>query len=132
MRLAPRYFNPPDEEGEDYEGGRDYDELFAFAKDNLGPGCSASTKENCSEEQLAELEEVMKMNEADRTKELEALVAANKKAQDDHDEARNPASATTTTTRRTRGHYARATPHTQPSAAPRHRSDACSACMRSC
>ena len=43
-----KYFNPPDEEGEDYEGGRGFDELKAFAE-KLGPGCSASTIENCTE-----------------------------------------------------------------------------------
>ena len=43
-------FAPPDQEGEDYEGGRDYDELKSHA-DSLGPGCSAATKENCSAEQ---------------------------------------------------------------------------------
>lgn len=80
-----KYFNPPDEEGEDYEGGRDFDDLDTFAKENLGPGCSASTKENCTEEQIKELEEVLKMPEAERTKELDALSAASKKASDDHD-----------------------------------------------
>ena len=45
-------FSPPNTEGEDYEGGRDYDDLKAHA-DSLGPGCSASAKENCSPEQYA-------------------------------------------------------------------------------
>ena len=34
-----KYYNPPDTEGEDYEGGRDEDSLEAFAK-TLGPTCS--------------------------------------------------------------------------------------------
>ena len=54
-----KYFNPPDEEGEDYEGGRGFDELKAFAE-KLGPGCSASTIENCTEEQKAEIAELDK------------------------------------------------------------------------
>ena len=37
-----KYFNPPDTDGEDYEGGRDEEALVEFAK-TLGPGCSAST-----------------------------------------------------------------------------------------
>ena len=40
------------------------DELRTFAQ-SLGPGCSAISKENCSAEQRAELEEVMKMPPAD-------------------------------------------------------------------
>ena len=67
-----KYFNPPDEEGEDYEGGRDLDELKAFAA-TLGPGCSPETKENCSEEQLKELDEVLATPEADRVAELTKL-----------------------------------------------------------
>jgi len=69
-----KYFNPPDDEGENYEGGRDLEELQAFAK-TLGPGCSVSTKENCSAEQLADLEAVLAMPDADREKELAELKA---------------------------------------------------------
>ncbi|EOD11964.1 hypothetical protein EMIHUDRAFT_257283, partial [Emiliania huxleyi CCMP1516] len=32
-----KYFNPPDEEGEDYKGGRSLDELKKFAENELGP-----------------------------------------------------------------------------------------------
>jgi len=66
-----KVFNPPDEEGEDYEGGRDLAALEEFAK-TLGPGCSASALENCSDEQKAELEAVMAMSEADRDEEYAA------------------------------------------------------------
>jgi len=51
-----KYFNPPDEEGEDYKGGRDYASLLKFATTELGPGCSVDALENCSEEQKRELE----------------------------------------------------------------------------
>jgi protein disulfide-isomerase A6 len=78
-------FSPPDTEGEDYEGGRDFDSLKAHA-DSLGPGCSASTKENCSPEQLKELEEVMKMEPAKIEAELDELKTAMEKAKNDHDE----------------------------------------------
>ena len=50
-----KYFNPPDEEGEDYKGGRDLAALKKFAETELGPGCSVDAKENCSEAQLKEL-----------------------------------------------------------------------------
>jgi len=67
-----KFFNPPDDEGEDYDGGRDLDALKEFAK-TLGPGCSASTLENCSEEQKAELDAVMAMSADDRDAELTKL-----------------------------------------------------------
>merc|ERR1711967_62627 len=50
-----KYFNPPDEEGEDYKGGRTLADLQKFAAENLGPGCSVDTLENCSDEQKEEL-----------------------------------------------------------------------------
>mmetsp|Transcript_48542 Transcript_48542/g.96771 ORF Transcript_48542/g.96771 Transcript_48542/m.96771 type:complete len:171 (-) Transcript_48542:330-842(-) len=79
-----KYFNPPDEDGESYEGGRDFEELSEFAA-TLGPGCSSSTPEHCSEEQLAELKAVSEMPEAERTAELEALQANIKEIEAAHD-----------------------------------------------
>jgi len=67
-----KVFNPPDEEGEDYEGGRDLEDLEEFAK-TLGPGCSANALENCSDEQKEELKAVIEMSEADRDAEYTAL-----------------------------------------------------------
>ena len=48
-----KYFNPPDEEGEDYSGGRDLDALKAFAA-TLGPGCSAAMLDKCTDEEKVE------------------------------------------------------------------------------
>uniref|UniRef100_A0A7S0EQ51 Thioredoxin domain-containing protein n=1 Tax=Phaeocystis antarctica TaxID=33657 RepID=A0A7S0EQ51_9EUKA len=69
-----KFFNPPDTDGEDYDGGRDEEALVEFAK-TLGPGCSASTLENCSAEQKAEIEALLKLPEADLAKQLEELKA---------------------------------------------------------
>jgi len=69
-----KFFNPPDEEGESYEGGRDLEALREFAT-TLGPGCSPTTKENCSPDQLAELETTLAMPEAEREAELAKLKA---------------------------------------------------------
>ena len=77
-------FSPPDEDGEDYEGGRSLDELRSFVQ-TLGPGCSAISKENCSAEQLAELEEVMTMAPADLAAEVEAITKQIGDASDAHD-----------------------------------------------
>ena len=67
-----KVFNPPDEDGEDYEGGRELDELMEFAA-TLGPGCSPSTRENCTADELEQLEETLAMPEADRVAELSKL-----------------------------------------------------------
>merc|ERR1712118_287140 len=50
-----KYFNPPDEEGEDYKGGRDLAALKKFASTELGPGCSVDAMENCDAKQKEEL-----------------------------------------------------------------------------
>jgi len=81
-----KYFNPPDEEGEDYKGGRDLPALKKFVETELGPGCSADTKENCSAEQLTELGTYMEMDATERETKLTAMKDALKKAEDDHNE----------------------------------------------
>lgn len=65
-------FAPPDTEGEDYEGGRDLEALREHAS-SLGPGCSATSKDNCSPDQLKELEDLLAKPEAELLKELEDL-----------------------------------------------------------
>merc|ERR1719207_234534 len=79
-----KYFNPPDEEGEDYSGGRGFDELKAFAE-KLGPGCSASTIENCTEEQKAEIAEVQKMAPEKISEEIETIKKTIKDAEEAHE-----------------------------------------------
>jgi len=81
-----KYFNPPDDQGEDYEGGRDLEDFKAFASTSLGPSCSAGTRENCSPEQLVELDAVLLIPAADREKELEEIQTALSTAQEVHDE----------------------------------------------
>ena len=81
-----KYFNPPDEDGEDYKGGRDLAALKKFVETELGPGCSADTKENCSAEQLKDLEKYMSMDATERETQLTSLKDALKKAEDDHND----------------------------------------------
>jgi len=81
-----KYFNPPDEDGEDYKGGRDLPALKKFVETELGPGCSADTKENCSEEQLKELQTYIDMPAEERATKLTTMKDALKKAEDDHNE----------------------------------------------
>lgn len=80
-----KYFNPPDEEGEDYKGGRDLAALTKFVETELGPGCSVDTKENCSAEQLAALQTYIDMPAGER----DAKLAELKKSLADAEEAHN-------------------------------------------
>jgi len=56
---------------EDYEGGRDYEALAEFAKENLKPICSPANIDICSAEKKAEIEKLMKMPKDDLDKEIE-------------------------------------------------------------
>jgi hypothetical protein len=80
-----KYFNPPDEEGEDYKGGRDLAALKKFVETELGPGCSVDAKENCSAEQLASLQQYIDMSAEERDEKLASM----KKALADAEEAHN-------------------------------------------
>jgi len=80
-----KYFNPPDEEGEDYKGGRSLDDLKKFAANELGPGCSVDTLENCSEAQKKELEEYISMPAEERASMLDSLKEELKTAESKHE-----------------------------------------------
>jgi hypothetical protein len=80
-----KFFNPPDEEGEDYKGGRDLAALKKFVESDLGPGCSVDTKENCSAEQLSQLQQYIDMSADERDSKLTSM----KKALADAEEAHN-------------------------------------------
>ena len=83
-RRARRYFNPPDEEGEDYKGGRDLASLKKFASTELGPGCSVDAMENCDDKQKAELEKYIAMPAEERATKLEELKKTMSEADDAH------------------------------------------------
>ena len=68
------------------QGGRDLPALEKFVENDLGPGCSADTKENCSAEQLKDLETYMAMDASERATKLETMKTELKKAEDDHNE----------------------------------------------
>ena len=81
-----KYFNPPDEEGEDYKGGRDMAALKKFAETELGPGCSVDAKENCSEAQLKEMQTYMDMDASERESKMTKMKAELKAAEEAHNE----------------------------------------------
>jgi len=68
-----KYFNPPDEEGEDYKGGRTLDDLRKFASSEVGPGCSVDALENCSDAQKKDLEQYTSMAADERSSMLDKL-----------------------------------------------------------
>jgi len=43
---------------EDYKGGRDYDDLLTFAKENLGPTCGPENIDLCDADQKAKIEAI--------------------------------------------------------------------------
>jgi len=79
-----KYFNPPDEEGEDYKGGRDLAALKKFASTELGPGCSVDTIENCDADQKKELEKYIAMPAEERAAKLEELKKALSDGEEEH------------------------------------------------
>jgi hypothetical protein len=80
-----KYFNPPDEEGTDYKGGRSLADLKKFAETELGPGCSVDTIENCSEEQKKELETYIAMPAEERATQLESMKTELSEAEAKHE-----------------------------------------------
>merc|ERR1712062_371664 len=54
-----KYGDPDDLQ--DYKGGRDFNALQKFAKDNLGPSCGPAHIELCSDEKKSQIEKFMGM-----------------------------------------------------------------------
>ena len=82
--LACRFFNPPDEEGEDYKGGRDLPALQKFASE-MGPGCTVDNMEVCTAEQKTKLESYVAMDAAERAAKIAALASSVKDAESTHE-----------------------------------------------
>ena len=47
---------------QDYKGGRTFDDLLSFAKENMGPSCSPNSKESCNAEELKVLEKAVQFS----------------------------------------------------------------------
>eukprot|EP00808_Paulinella_micropora_P006367 g63005.t1 len=62
--------------GDDYEGGRDYSDLKAFADENLGPSCSIDNRDLCSAEQLKAMDAIAAMKKEDVAAEIAAITKA--------------------------------------------------------
>jgi len=71
------------DEGEDYQGGRDFDALKDFADNNLGPSCGFANLDLCDADKKAFIEEWAAKPADDLKAEIETKNAAIKKAETD-------------------------------------------------
>jgi len=71
---------------EDYEGGRDFDDLEKFAKESLGPRCGPANLDLCDEAGKKTIEGFMAMSAADLKKAIEEKDGEMKKADEDLEE----------------------------------------------
>jgi len=79
-----KYFTAStDPMGDSYEGGREYDDLKAFADENLGPSCSNDNLDLCDDEQKAILEKYNAMTADERQKIIDDAAATVEKAEED-------------------------------------------------
>jgi len=72
---------------EDYDGGRDYDSLKAFATDNLKPSCSAFNLDLCEGDDKARIEALMNAPEEELQAKTDAVDELVGKADEDFEEA---------------------------------------------
>jgi len=55
---------------EDYQGGRSFDDLLSFAKENLGPTCGPANLDLCDDEQKKAVEEAMALSDDELDKKI--------------------------------------------------------------
>jgi len=71
---------------EDYEGGRDYEDLETFANENLKPVCSPKNIDLCDADKKQKIEALMKMSSSELEAEIEKKDAELKEAETTFDE----------------------------------------------
>jgi len=71
---------------EDYEGGRDYEDLETFANENLKPVCSPTNIDLCDADKKQKIEALMKMSSSELEAEIEKKDAELKEAETTFDE----------------------------------------------
>lgn len=72
-----KYGDPSDLQ--EYNGGRDYDSLLKFVKEELKPTCSPNNIDLCDDEKKAEIEKIQAMSDAD----LDSKIAEEQKKLED-------------------------------------------------
>merc|ERR1712070_724015 len=76
-----KYGDPSDLQ--DYKGGRTFKDLQKFASENLGPQCSPANIDLCDAAKKAQIEEFMKMSDADLKAKISEKTAAMEKLEAD-------------------------------------------------
>merc|ERR1711865_89158 len=71
---------------EDYEGGRDYEDLETFANENLKPVCSPTNINLCDADKKTQIETLVKMSTSELEAEIEKKDAELKEAETTFDE----------------------------------------------
>jgi hypothetical protein len=67
---------------EDYQGGRSFDDMQTFAKENLGPSCGPANLDLCDADQKKSVEDAMALSDAD----LDAKITEGEKSLTDAEE----------------------------------------------
>jgi len=70
---------------EDYEGGRDFEELETFASENLKPLCSPANMDLCDDDKKKQISELMAMSADALESEIEKKEAEYKEAEETFD-----------------------------------------------
>jgi len=73
-------------QGDAYNGGRDYDTMSKWAKENLGPSCGADNIDLCNDDQKKTIAEKQALSAADLDKEIESMEGEVKQADTDLEE----------------------------------------------
>ena len=68
-----KYFMEGDEDGQDYQGGRDYDSLKAFVEDTLEVKCDVSDPVGCTDKEKGYIEKMAAKGTAERQKQISRL-----------------------------------------------------------
>merc|ERR1740115_26433 len=72
---------------EDYEGGRDFDDLSKFAEENLKPMCSPNNIDLCDADKKKQIQELQAMDSAALDKQIKEKSEELAKAEKDFEEA---------------------------------------------
>jgi len=68
-----KYFKDGDAEGEPYNGGRDFDTLAEYVRENLEKQCDVETGDNCTERETEYAEKMKAKTSEERVKQIDRL-----------------------------------------------------------
>ena len=68
-----KYFVDGDEQGEDYQGGRDFDSLKSFVEETLEIKCDVNKPDECSDKEKGYIEKMKAKSSEDRQAQIKRL-----------------------------------------------------------